>query len=227
MRLKLIFNILALSVGFLIAKSPLHADFKGRVELSPTYVHMDILESGVTIERMDLMAIKADATISHDCGLTLKPTFLYGSNSGGLILAGVGLGQYIPINDTWKVMPMIGISYCKIWTSIDFHEFELTNLREKFYSLSPYIGGDVYYNFAPTWRACVSVQYAWSRTKTTIELLGTDKSHTQGPNYAAMIEKDLNDEWSVNLGVGYNIGLSKEKHGLRATGIKLGIARWF
>jgi hypothetical protein len=42
-----------------------------------------------------------------------------------------------------------------------------------------------------------------------------------------MLETDINDCWSVNIGGAYNISLSHEKHGLRAYGGRLALAYWF
>jgi len=74
--------------------------------------------------------------------------------------------------------------------------------------------------------------------KSTFHLVATDpgpfgsasvrlKEHSSGSAFSAMIEQDLNKYWSVNLAGAYNNSMSKEKNGMRAYGVKLGIARWF
>ena len=57
--------------------------------------------------------------------------------------------------------------------------------------------------------------------------MGTTKSKPKGSNYGVMIEHDLNDRWSINLGGAYNTSLTKEKHGIRGYGGRLGCAYWF
>jgi hypothetical protein len=203
------------------------ADSKAKVDAGPAYVHLDILESGKTIDRMDMPAIRADANYLFDNGFCIKPTVLYGANKGSLLTLSGSIGQYIPLNDQWSLLPNAGISYSYIHTRIDLPDFGLLDLHEKFRSISPFLGIDVYYTFVPTWRICASIQYAWSRTHTEIQHLPKSKSHCQGPNYSVLLEKDITSTWSVNLGAGYNISLTKEKHGIRGIGMKLGLAYWF
>lgn len=213
-------------LAFLCACPPLVAD-KIKIDAGPTFVHLDILESGKTVDRMDLPSIRADVSYLFDNGICLKPTVLYGSNNGSLLTTSASIGQYIPLNEQWSLLPNAGITYSYVRTSIDFPSIGLHELSEKFRSISPFLALEAYYSFNPTFRICGSFQYAWSRTHTQIQYLGKSKSHCQGPNYSFLIEKDLNPAWSLNLGMGYNISLSKEKHGLRGTGFKLGLARWY
>jgi long-subunit fatty acid transport protein len=74
-------------------------------------------------------------------------------------------------------------------------------------------------------------QYAWSRTHTKLthehNKLVSEKSHSCGPNYTLGVEYYVDDHWAINCGIGYNISLSKEKHGLRGKGAKLGVAYYF
>ncbi len=70
-------------------------------------------------------------------------------------------------------------------------------------------------------------QYVWSRTITRIKGFKDTKSSPKGSNYSVMIESDINEKWSVNLGAAYNTSLTKEKHGLRGYGVRWGFAYWF
>lgn len=219
-RLTAIFSALFLSTTLL-------ADSKAKIDAGPAFVHLDILESGKTIDRMDMPAIRADASYMFENGIALKPTVLYGSNKGSLFTIGASIGQYIPLNDEWSFLPNVGIAYGYVRTSVDFPVFGLHGLKERFRSISPFLGLDAYYAINPTFRVCGSFQYSWSRTHTEIQHLGKSKSHCQGPNYSLLVEKDINPSWSINIGMGYNISLTKEKHGLRGTGIKLGLAHWY
>lgn len=218
---------LLVSTALLSLTTHLAADSKAKIDAGPAFVHIDILESGKTIDRMDLPSIRADASYLFDNGICIKPTLLYGSNNGTLLSTGASIGQYLPLTEKWSFLPNAGVTYSYLRTSVDFPSLNLHNLRERFHSISPFLGLDAYFSITPTWRMCGSFQYAWSRTHTDIQHLTTSKSNCKGPNYSLMVEKDLNTAWSLNLGMGYNISLSKEKHGLRGTGVKLGLARWY
>ena len=205
----------------------LAGESKAKIDIGPAFVHLDILESGKTIDRMDLPAIRADGTYLWENGIAVKPTVLYGNNNGVLLATGISLGQYLPLNEQWSFLPNIGVNYSYVRTSVDFPAFGLFHLKERFRSLSPFLGLDAYYSFSSTWRLCGSFQYAWSRTHTDIQHLIKSKSHCQGPNYSLLLEKDISPSWSINLGMGYNITLSKEKHGIRGSGVKIGLAKWY
>lgn len=208
-----------------------HDSCSGKIDLGVAYAHIDILESGHTVKTLNLPAIKADATILpfSGMGICLKPTILYGSRHGEIFTGGMGIGHCTPINEYLTLTPTAGCNFTEMHAHIDIDIplAGIVEVKERFRSVSPYIGLEVSYKFAPCWRICGCIQYAWSRTHTKITHFGNFKSSTKGPNYAALIEHDLNDEWSVHVGAAYNISLSKEKHGLRGAGVKLGVARWF
>jgi len=216
---------------FSFFRHTIQAETVGKVDVGAAFIHLDILESGHTVKTIDMPAIRADANYCFWKGFYIKPTVLYGnggSKKGGIFTGGLGLGHYTPLNSCFAVAPSIGIQYTHIWTRVDFPFFALENLQEKFKSWSPYLALELYYTFTPGWRLSGSYQYAWSRTKTTIEhIVKNSKSKADGPNYGILLEHDLNDQWSLNLGAAYNISLSKEKHGIRASGVKFGVARWF
>jgi hypothetical protein len=223
---------------FLLSLTLLHLSLlsaeccRGKVDFAPAFVHIDVLESGHTVSRMDMLAFKTDATIliKKGYGFCVKPTLLCGTTGrshGDLISGGVGLGHCTPINDKLTVTPSFGVIFTQIRTRTSIPFLGLHHLKEKFRSTSPYLGLDVTYTFLPCWRICAMYQYAWSHTHTKITGIGSDKSRSDGPNYGIMLEHDLRDNLSVQLGAAYNITLSKEKHGLRGTGVKAGIAYWF
>lgn len=202
----------------------------GKIDVGPAFVHIDILESGHTVKRMDMWAFRGDFSYTLYEGLYIKPTVLYGHGSaakGGIFSGGAALGYYVPCNKKLAIAPMVGVSYTHLWTKIDFPPFMLENLQERFKSVSPFIGIDLYWTICPGLRLSGSFQYSWSRTHTTIQKLIKDKSRSKGPIYGLMLEYDLSEKWSINIGGAYNISLSKEKHGLRGTGAKLGLAYWF
>lgn len=202
----------------------------GKVDVGPAYVHIDVLESGKTVKTLNMAAVRADASylIKEGSGLCIKPYVLYASGGGELFNGGLGLGYCWPVNDRLIVTPLIGCAYTYMHTHIHVemqgHKFRF---KEKFRSYSPYVGAEATWKIADGWRVCFMIQYAWSRTRTVINKLIKAKSHSKGPSYSAMLEYDINDQWSVNIGGAYNITLSHERHGLRGAGVKLGIARWF
>lgn len=197
----------------------------GRIDVGPVYVHLDVLQSGRTIDTLHMKGIKADGTITVWKGIFVKPNFIWVGSDGTLTAGAIGVGHYIPIHKKFLLMPHVGIAFSYLRTSIDAEMLNLFHLTEKFHSSSPYVALDFSYYFNEKWTLLGSFQYAWSRTRTIIDPLEiNDKSHTQGPNYSLAIDYRFYKNWSVSLGAGYNITLSKEKHGLRAAGVKVGLA---
>lgn len=209
----------------------------GKVDLSPAYVHIDVLESNKTIHRMDLAAIKADLSWKIWSGFVVKPTILYGhgKNKDEVLQGGSGLGFCYPVNDQLYVTPLVGFNYGTIKTVLSFDNpydpSSKLKIDEKLRSFSPYVGVEVYYTICKGFRVGGTIQYAWSRTKTTIkpQLDPNFKrnSHSEGFTYSCLLEYDLNDHWSINTGAAYNLSLTKEKHGMRIWGGKVGISYWF
>lgn len=216
--------------------SPLIAELRGKADIGAAYVHIDVLQSGKTIKSLDMPGVKGDATVIVWKGLCLKPTVLYSRlNHSHLFCAGGGIGHYTPITKTITLTPTIGCVYTELETKLhlDFNVFRF-RATEKFRSISPYLGLEGTWCFLPSWRVVAQFQYCWSHSDTTIKSsdsfikdIGSSKDHAWGPSYAMMIERDINEKWSVHLGGAYNISLSKEKHGIRGYGCKLGIAYWF
>lgn len=221
----------ALAGIFIISFQSLQADTKAKIDVGPAFVHVDILESGHTVKRMDMWGGRADLSYFLYKGLYVKPVVVYahgGAAKGGLFTSSVSLGYCLPVHECLLISPSVGFSYSHLWTKIDVKPLQLTNLKEKFKSWAPFLSLDVYYTFVPTWRVGVGVQYAWSRTSTSIQrLVKNDKSSPEGFAYSFLLEHDLSDQWSLNVGATYNLSLTKEKHGVRGTGIKVGVVRWF
>lgn len=200
---------------------------RGRIDLAPAYVHLDSLQSGKTVRSFDLWAFRADATIMLYQGLCLKPSVMFCDGKASLNTASVGLGYCIPINDCLILTPSFGVSETRFKARIDFPLFGFFHLKERFVSHGGYLCLDATWTFRKHWRLCAIYQYTWSYVKTKINPLFKSRDHCSGPNYALILERDLNDNFSINLGAAYNISLSKEKHGLRGAGAKLGIVYWF
>lgn len=212
--------------------SSLQCEIRGKVDIGATIMDVDVLESGKTVETLHMKGAKGDATILIYQGLCLKGGFLWGSGDGKLRAGSTAVGYYIPITEKFKILPNVGITWSYLHFGLDLEELQLFDLKERFRSSSPFIGMEFSYSITDTWTLVGVYQYAWSHTQTKIrsDILGTivnDKSHSCGPNYSLGVDYSLNKHWSIVFGVGYNITLSKEKHGLRGKGAKLGIAYYF
>lgn len=216
---------LLLFACFLFQDSSLFA--KGRIDLGPAYARVDMLESGKTKRTLNLYAFKGDATLLLYEGLCLKPSILIADGKANLNAYSVGIGYCIPVTPTIVITPSIGYSETYFKSRINFKDFNLFHLRERFNSWGGYICLDASWTFYEKWRVYGLAQYTWSYVKTIIRPLFKTRDHTQGPNYSLVLERDINEQFSVSLGVGYNISLSKEKHGLRGSGAKLGLVYWY
>ncbi|MCE2982717.1 MAG: outer membrane beta-barrel protein [Parachlamydia sp.] len=216
----------AIAIGLF---SSLQGEVKGKVDVGPAYLSIDILESGKTEEELSMWAIKGDATLVGWRGLSLKPGFLYGEGNHKSEIAAftIGVGQYVPVSSCFSILPYVGVTFTYLHTHIDIEELGVFHLKERFRSNSPFVALEFSYQFWEGLTLNGLYQYAWSHTHTKIKPFVSDKSHTQGPNYALGLEYTMTPNWAVNLGAGYNITLSKEKHGLRGKGVKLGLAYYF
>lgn len=211
----------------LFASKYLVGDCRGKLDIAPTFVHLDVLNFGKTVKTMDLPAVKVDANAIIYKGLCIRPGFLYGNNRGCLLTTGAGLGYVIPLK-RWCFTPSIGANYTYVRTKIPIELMGFKfKVQEKFRSWSPYLSIEVFYKISKEWRTGLLFQYAWSRSHTTIKKYGSDKSNAKGPSYAFILERDFNEQWSLNLGFAYNTSLTREKHGIRGYGMKLGLAYWF
>ncbi len=203
----------------------------GKVDLGATFVDVDFLKSNHT-EKTDHMAgIKGDATIQIYKALVLKPGFIWAQGHGELAAGNIGLGFYIPIVKGLNLIPSGGVAFSYLRTKIDVEVPQLglvfEDQRERFRSVSPYVSLEFCYTFLEKWTFMGGYQYSWSRTHTKISNLVSDTSHCSGSNYTLGLEYSMDKHWAVNIGAGYNVSLSKEKHGVRAKGIKIGLAYYF
>ena len=208
----------------------LGAKCSGKLDIGPAYAHIDVLESGHTVKRLDLGTIKADATIVPDdeYGICLKPTAMWGTGNGDLFTTGIGIGHFIPLNENLCITPSVGYTYTDIRAKINLRSLGLFNLQEKFRSNAVYLCLDGHYKFSEHWRICGAIQYAWSHSHTTISKISNHAtSNCKGFNYAIMLERNVTEQFSAHIGFAYNESLTHEKHGLRGYGSKVGLAYWF
>lgn len=221
------FFLFFITATLTITSSLLHAEIKGKVDVGFVYIDIDILESGKTIETLHTKGVRGDATVLLYQGFCIKPSFTWAQGKGTLTSGTIAAGYYIPICNSLKILPSVGITFSYLETRIDLEPFNLFNLKERFRSESPFLGLEVCYSITDRWTLMGVYQYGWSHTHTKIKPVVSSKSHSCGPNYSLGIEYTLSQNWAISLAGGYNIMLSKEKHGLRGKGAKLGIAYYF
>jgi len=202
----------------------------GSVNVGAAYVHVDVLESGHTIKRLDMGGVKADASflITKDMGFCIKPSALYVSGHGELTSFALGIGHVTPITEKLCITPSVGGTWTNLRTSVKLPIAPdvFLHAKERFRSLAPYVALDIHYTIMEGFRIYGCYQYSWSSTRTKINHIGNFKGNSKGPSYSLMLEKDLNQYWSVNAGAAYNVSLNHEKHGIRGYGFRLGVARW-
>lgn len=226
---KFIIAALAVLVWFYQPVEAVEANIWGKVELSSAYVHLDILESNRTIQKIDMPAGRFDAYIVFCDGWVLKPMFMYGKNRAELTTASIGIGHVIPFWDCFYLTPYVGFTYTNMSTKLHVLHPVAGDLwfHEHFHSNAPYASLELTYAIRSHMRVTGSFQWAWSRTHTKIKHVLNNKSNSSGPNYGLQFEYDFNKCWSVNIGGAYNESLGETKDGIRAWGGKIGIARWF
>lgn len=200
----------------------------GKVDFAPAYVHIDVLNFNRVVRKLDMLAVKGDATIVVKDGFCLKPTIMYAANQGDLLSVGLSIGHCFPIAEKWILTPTVGYSYTYMRTSLKFNcsPFKCF-FKERFRSRSPLVGIEITYRILPCLRACGQMQYSWSKTHTRVGEIIDAHDHARGPLFAALLEYDFNEVVSANIGAAYNLSLSKEKHGIRGYGAKAGFAYWF
>lgn len=202
-----------------------------KFDLGATFIDVDFLTSGRTQESDHMVGYRGDATLRLIGGVVLKPSFIVAEGDNGKLATGsIGLGHCTPIFKGFMLIPSAGVAFSYLKTKIDFTPpgFNITfyDQKERFRSVSPYLALEFCYTYCK-WTLMGGYQYAWSRTHTKISNIVSDTSECSGSNYTLGIEYAINRYWAVNLGAGYNVSLSKEKHGVRAKGMKLGIAYYY
>lgn len=220
-----ILSLLILLSG--LSLSCLYGEVHGKIDLGPTLIDIDILESGKTIETLHMKGVKGDLTLLVYQGLCLKPSFIWARGHGQLAAGSIAVGYYLPLTEKLRILPNVGMTWSYLHTRVDLEPLNQFDLKERFRSNSPFLGMEVCYSLTDKWTLMALYQYAWCRTHTKIGSVVSSKSHSCGPNYAIGVDYSINKQWSITFGVGYNITLSHEKHGLRGKGAKLGVAYYF
>lgn len=227
--------VIALIVMIISCCRLAYGEVHGKLDLGGGWLVVDVLESGKTVDTLHMTGSKGDATILVYEGIAVKGGYVYGWGDGTLTSGTVAAGYYLPLGcchswlEGFSILPTVGITFTYLSTRVDLNPdiSAFKDLKERFRSDSPYIGFDFAYTFNEKWTLMGTYQYGWSRTHTKIKPFVSSKSHSDGPNYNLGIEYNIDEHWVINLGVGYNIMLTHEKHGLRGKGLKLGIAYYF
>ncbi len=221
---------------------------KGKFDTGPAYINIDVLQRGKTFRSLNLFAWKADAYYEIYNGFTVKASGMIGGGEAHFYTLAGGVGFCIPFK-CFSFFPNAGYCGGNFKSTFDLQhrievsgltkpiKIEFDNVEEDIDSHGPYIGIDITYKISKSWRAVFVFQYAWSHVDTEYKWESDNslfpdidehfRTKTSGPNYALLIEHDFSDNFSVNLGLGYNMSLSKDKEGLRAKGAKIGAVYWF
>ena len=201
----------------------------GKIDIGPTYFELDFLKSGKTEKTNRMGGAKIDATLQIWRGVCLKGCALLGmdNHKGRLGSFSVGLAHYTPVTDRLTLTPQVGFIWGYIRGRTEIDMLGLDNVKEQFRTTSPYVALELCYKLTDKLLLNACYQYAWCHTHTKIGHIIDEKSHSCGPNYTLGLEYSIDCNWSINAGIGYNISLSKEKHGIRGKGAKIGVAYYF
>ena len=214
-----------------IAISPLKGELCGKVDAGPTVLYVDLLESGKTQKTLKMAGVKGDATVLVYQGLAIKPGVLFAWGKDSRVASGtLAVGYCLPITEKIKILPNVGMNWSYLVSYVDSKEHGFYNLRQRFRSQSEFIGMDFSYSLNPSFSFIFAYQYAWCKTDNRIgktPFVQKFRSHSSGSNFSAGVEYYYNEHLAFNFGVGYNLSLSKEKHGIRGKGLKLGVAYYF
>lgn len=222
--------ILALVTLLCFVKQGANAECKGKVDLGAVYLKVDVIESGKTDKTVNMGGLRGDAAILFYKGFCFKPNFIaaWGKENDQFYTGSLAIGHYIPINEQICLLPTIGFNAFEMRSTLKIRQLGVhEDYKEQFNSTAPFIGLDITYTINDAFLLTAVLQYAWSRTNTHVDTLFDAKGHSAGPNLGLLLDYTLNKCWSINAGFGYNSSLSKEKHGLRVVGGKVGIAYWF
>lgn len=198
-------------------------DAAGKIDAGPVYINVDVIDNGSVVDSLDLWGVRADNTGQIIHGLVYKFGISFAGGDGDYLFLSGGLGYYIPICKGWVLIPHAGISYSHLKYPIDIPAFALYHVSQKFTSHTPYIGFDLSYEITPCWIVTGSFLYGFSQTKTKTGDLFTFKGESKGPSYALMVEYCMTQCASVHIAGAYNLTRSKEKHGIKGAGVRIGM----
>ncbi len=217
----------------------------GRIDAGPIYVHVDVLEHGKSIDKLDMEGFRADGYFQIYSGLIFKPAFAIAGGRGQYYAGTAAIGFYIPMGeltpflDGLSFLPQVGFTGSRLKTHVNLPipqaVIVIPGVLEIFRSTTEFVGLEATYQLLSNVSVSGSVIYGWSATVTTLQkevtplgiLRVKSPSNTKGFSYSAMVDYQFTEHWSVNVAGAYNLMLSQENHGIRSSGVRAGLGyRW-
>ncbi len=210
---------------------------RGRADVSFLGMSISHLIDNKTANKSNVYGSRVDATIVpfEGYGIAFKPMALYATGDGDLLQGGIQIAHYTPINDCITLVPGIGYTYSDLRSKI---KIQLPNVgpftfNQKVDSNIIFCACDVYYKIDEQWMLTGVFQYGWARSHSKIhsmDVFGTnivEEGSSDGPSFAGIVDYYITKSWSISTAVGYSKTLSKERHGLKALGYKVGLGYLF
>ena len=222
----------------------LSAKVRGRVD--PGYISMWVKQQadGETLRTLQMNGGRIDATVVpiEGTGWAIKTFGMGASGDGDFYGGAIGFGHYTPINDCFSVLPTLGYGYSRLQARIDETfptqqgPVTVTGARQLITSNSFYLANDFIYTINKCWSVTFTVQYAWAKSTTKFSegtpsiIFATPlelKGESSGWSYALAVDRKIGESLSLHVAGGYNSSLDKEKFGLEALGVKVGLSYLF
>lgn len=209
---------------------------RGRADVSFLGMTISHLANNKTVNKSNIFGTRVDATIVpfEGYGIAFKPMAAYATGEGDLVQGGIQIAHYTPINDCITLVPGIGYTYSDFRSKIKIpiSPVDSLNIDQKVDSNVIFCACDVYYTINEQWMLTGVFQYGWARSHSKIhsdvlEIYDVEKGSSDGPSIAGMVDYYITKSWSINGAVGYSKTLSKERHGLKAFGYKVGLGYLF
>jgi hypothetical protein len=218
--------------------------FRGKLELGPAYMHIDMLSDGVIRNKLDLYGMQANASVIVWKGATFKLGGIYGRNDGQVNSLSFAAGWTIPLEVYgWKfyITPNGGytIGYLRGNTDLDARFIPLNGIRVKqaFHNKTPFVGIDITSVISEKWTTTTVIQYGWTRSKVTWDnpaVMGVSMipangqtTESRGFNLGSVVDYWVTENWSINLAVGTQHSRGKEKDATKAFGGRIGVGYYF
>lgn len=213
-------------VLFLSLCLSLEALCKGKFDVAPSWMRIDVLEFGKTVRKIDTAGARVQLDYFLWKNVLVKSSILAGRGDANFEQYALGLAACFPFKEVFYFTPHGGYTYMNFRTTFDLPQFYLSHIKQHFTSNGPYLGIEAQWCITDKFRVGAGFVYTWSTIRNEIKPLPRVKSSSKGPSYSLLIERDIDSKWSINVGLGYNLSLDNKKHGLRGKGIKVGITRW-
>lgn len=220
----------------LLTATSVFAKVQGKVDVGPVWLNVDMLHHNKPVNELDMKGARADGFLVVYSGFFLKPFVMAATGNGDLFSGGMSAGFYFPVGK-WGILPQAGWSYTHLDTGVDIlldhpnlPQPMLLNADQTFEAHTPSLGLDVTFHPVEQWLFAVGVQYGWSQGCTVTKTpLGEAKyeAESRGFNYTAQMDYYFRKNWSANLGFAYNTSKSRERHGMKGHGIRLGFGHTF